>query len=107
MGLPIVKPVSKDVRGDKDDFQSRHTVSSTLGSWALATTTADSDTVDNIALLGLVTQSTSLVGAGWTGSAVDDVQLAELYYALSAMFNECIAGTVEVHIPHILRRPGS
>ena len=69
------------------------TIGSSLGNWTLATTTANSDTVDNIALLGLVTKTASLVGARWARSAVDDVQLSELYFALSAKFNECIAGS--------------
>lgn len=55
------------------------TVGGTLGGRALAATAADAGTVDNVALLGLVTQTASLVGAAGAGSAVDDVQLAELY----------------------------
>ena len=73
--------------------QCIHTISSSLGNWALATSTANSDTVNNIALLGLVTKTASFVGTRWTGCAVDDVQLSELYFALSAKFNECIAGS--------------
>jgi hypothetical protein len=60
------------------------TIGSTLWHWPLATSTADTDTVDNIALLGLVTQTACLIRTRWTGSTVDDVQLSELYYALSA-----------------------
>jgi hypothetical protein len=56
----------------------------TLGNWLLASTTANTDAVDNVALLGLVTQTASLVGARWAGRAVNDIQLAKLYYALSA-----------------------
>ena len=55
------------------------TVSATLGGRALATTTADTGAVDNVSLLGLVTQTASLVGTAGAGGAVDDVQLAELY----------------------------
>jgi hypothetical protein len=55
------------------------TVSGTLGGRALATTTADTGAVDNVSLLGLVTQTASLVGTAGAGGAVDDVQLAELY----------------------------
>ena len=55
------------------------TVGGTLGGRALATTTTDAGTVDNVTLLGLVSQTASLVGAAGAGSAVDDVQLAELY----------------------------
>lgn len=55
------------------------TVGGTLGGRALATTTTDAGTVDNVTLLGLVSQTASLVGTAGAGSAVDDVQLAELY----------------------------
>lgn len=75
------------------------TVSGTLGRRALATSTADTDTVDDISLLGLVTQTASLVRTGWAGSSVNDIQLAKLYYALSAKFNECIAGSIR-RCPH-------
>ena len=61
-----------------------HTISSTLGNWLLATSTADTDTIDNIALLGLVTKTACLVRSGWSRSTVDNVQLSELYCALSA-----------------------
>jgi len=57
----------------------KHTVGGTLGHRPLTATTADTGTVDNIALLGLVAQTTSLVGARRTGSPVDSVQLTELY----------------------------
>ena len=50
----------------------------TLGDVFLAVTPANPHTVDNVALLGLVAQSASLVRAGGTGSTVDDVQLAVL-----------------------------
>ena len=56
-----------------------HTVCSTLGDWLLATSTTNSDTVNDIALLGLVTKTASLIRARRTGSAVDDVQLSELF----------------------------
>ena len=45
----------------------------------LAASTADADTVDDIALLGLVPEPARLVGAGRSRGAVDDVELAELY----------------------------
>lgn len=48
----------------------------TLGDGLFAVTTADTDTVDNISLLGLVTQTASLVGARWAGSTVNHVELA-------------------------------
>ncbi len=69
------------------------TEGSTLADRLLATTTANTDAVDDITLLGLVTKTAGLVWARWAGRAVNNVQLAKLYFALSAMFNECIAET--------------
>ena len=46
-----------------------------LGDVFLAVATADADAVDNVALLGLVAETTSLVGARGTRSTVDNVQL--------------------------------
>ena len=43
-----------------------------------AVATANTDTIDNIALLGLVTEAAGLVGARGARGAVDDVQLAVL-----------------------------
>jgi hypothetical protein len=54
-------------------------VGGTLGHRPLTATASHTDTVDNIALLGLVAETTSLVGARRTGSTVDSVQLTELY----------------------------
>lgn len=54
-------------------------VGGTLGNRALAATAADTDAVDDVALLGLVAETTSLVGAGGARSTVDGVQLTELY----------------------------
>ena len=54
-------------------------VGGTLGDGLLAVTAADTDTVDNVALLGLVPKTAGLVGAGGTGGTVDDVQLTKLY----------------------------
>ena len=62
-----------------DTHVGRLTVGGTLRHRPLTATTADTSTVDNIALLGLVAQTTSLVGARRTGSPVDSVQLTELY----------------------------
>lgn len=61
-----------------------HTVSSTLWHWLLATSTANTDTIDDIALLGLVTKTASLIRARRARSTMDDIQLSELYFALSA-----------------------
>jgi hypothetical protein len=52
------------------------TIGGTLGNGSLATTTTNTDTVDNVTLLGLVTQTTGLVGAGRTRGTVNDVQLS-------------------------------
>lgn len=49
-----------------------------LGRGPLATSTADTDAVDNVALLGLVPEAASLVGARGTAGTVDDLELAEL-----------------------------
>ena len=92
--------------GQKNQFPGKHylTIGGTLWHWALATSTADTDTVDNIALLGLVTQTACLIRTRWAGSTVDDVQLSKLYYALSAKFNECIARSIR-RCPHSIPRP--
>ena len=50
----------------------------TLGDVFLAVTPPNTNAVDDISLLGLVTKSASLVGARGARCAVDDVQLAEL-----------------------------
>ena len=50
----------------------------TLGDMLLAVTAADTDAVDNVALLGLVAKTAGLVGAGRARGAVDDVELAVL-----------------------------
>lgn len=55
-----------------------HTVGGTLWHRPLATTTAHTHAVDNVALLGFVSQAASLVGTRGTRGAVNDVQLAEL-----------------------------
>ena len=54
------------------------TVGGTLGRRPLPSTPPDAHTVDNVALLGLVAQTAGLVRTRWAGSAVNDVQLAEL-----------------------------
>lgn len=45
--------------------------------WSLAASTANAHSVDAEALLGLVSQATCFVDAGWAGLAVDDVQLTQ------------------------------
>ena len=69
-----------------------HTVGSTLRRRPLAATTADTRAVDDVALLGLVPETAGLVGARWAGSAVDDVQLAELY---ESTLSKCSTSTIK------------
>ena len=61
------------------------TVGGTLGHWPLTTTAADTHTVDDIALLGLVSKAAGLVGAARARRAVDDVELAVLPAAASRL----------------------
>lgn len=53
-------------------------VGGTLGGGLFAVTATDTDTVDDVALLGLVPEAASLVGARGAGGTVDDRELAEL-----------------------------
>lgn len=50
----------------------------TLVDGLFPSTPTNTDTVHDVTLLGLVTEAASLVGAGWAGGTVDDVQLTEL-----------------------------
>lgn len=87
MGLPVdgdqhctlSRTKSPAVKIDHREMRKELTVGGTLGSGPLASTTTDTDAVDNVALLSLVAQTTSLVGARGARGAVDDVQLTELY----------------------------
>lgn len=54
------------------------TVGSTLWNRSLSVTTSNSDSVDNKALLGLVTQSSSLVWSSWSWSSVNNIPLSVL-----------------------------
>lgn len=54
------------------------TVTDTLGDLALSGSPLDADTVDNISLLGLVSQTTSLIGSGRSGGTVDGRKLPVL-----------------------------
>jgi hypothetical protein len=49
-----------------------------LGSGPLATSTADTAAVDNVTLLGLVSETAGLVGTRGAAGAVDDLELAKL-----------------------------
>lgn len=51
------------------------TKGSTLGDGLFPVTPTNANTVDEVTLLGLVSQPTSLVGSGRTGSTVDDGEL--------------------------------
>lgn len=61
-----------------DTLSDGLTVGSTLGDGLLPVTSSDSDSVDDVALLGLVTQSSSLVGSGRSRCSVDDGELSVL-----------------------------
>lgn len=61
-----------------DTLPDGFTVGGTLGGRLLAVTAADTDTVDEVALLGLVAETVGLVGARRTGSTVDDSELTVL-----------------------------
>ncbi len=52
-------------------------VSDTLGNGSLSATTANTDTVNNVSLLSLVAQSSSLVGAGGVSCTVDGRELSK------------------------------
>lgn len=60
------------------------TIGGTLGNRTLAAAAANADAVNDIALLGLVSEAPGLVGARRARGAVNHVQLTVLYYALSA-----------------------
>ena len=77
-------------------------VGRTLGDWLLAVTTADTDAVDNIALLGLVSEAASLVRARGAGCTVDDVQLTVLPTADAKQETEDIRLLLLVELPDIL-----
>ncbi len=58
-----------------DTLPDGFTVGSTLWCWLLAVTTTNSNSVDEVTLLGLVSETTSLVWSGRSGSSVDDGEL--------------------------------
>jgi len=83
----------------------RLSVGATFGDWALATTTADTDAVDDKALGGTVTQTASLVRSGGTGCPVDTVKLAVLPASNSQQKAEDITLLLAVQLLHILVGP--
>jgi hypothetical protein len=60
------------------NYDAHRKVAQTLGDGLLAVTTTDTNTIDDIALLGLVSETPGLVGSRWARGAVDDVQLTIL-----------------------------
>ena len=52
-------------------------VSDTLGNGSLSATTTNADTVNNVSLLGLVAQSSSLVRASGVSCTVDGRELSK------------------------------
>jgi hypothetical protein len=58
-------------------FVDRLAIGSTLVDRSLTATTTDTDTVDHKSLLGLVSQTTSLVRARGARGTVDDIQLSK------------------------------
>ena len=52
------------------------TVDNTLGNWSLSSSSSNSDSVDHISLLGLVSELSGLIDSAWSGGSVDDWQLS-------------------------------
>jgi hypothetical protein len=75
LGSSLQSPLELQV---VDTLPDGFTISSTLGCWLLSVSSPDSDSVDEITLLGLVAQSPSLVGSGRSGCTVDNGQLSVL-----------------------------
>ena len=65
-------------------------VNDTLGDGSLSTTTTNADAVDDVTLLGLVAQSSSLVGAGGVASTVDGGELSVFPASQSQQKSESI-----------------
>lgn len=61
------------------DSGTEHTIGGALGNRSLAATTADAHAVDDVALLGLVSEAAGLVGARGARGTVDDVELTVLF----------------------------
>jgi len=61
-----------------DTLVGRLAIGSTFTCRPLSATSSDTDSIDDIALLGLVSQSSCLIWSGWSRSAVNDIQLSEL-----------------------------
>lgn len=61
-----------------DTLVNWFTVNNTLGDWLLSATSSDSDSVDNVTLLGFVTELSGLVESAWSVDLVDDWKLSVL-----------------------------
>jgi len=73
LGSSLQSPLELQV---VDTLPDGFTVSSTLGCWLLPVSPPNSNPVDEVTLLGLVTQSPSLVGSGRSGCSVDNGELS-------------------------------
>jgi hypothetical protein len=85
----------------------RFTIGTTLGDRALATTTTDSDTVDDKTLLGSISETTGLVRSGWMRHPDNFVQLTVLPAADTKQKSHNIALLLPVQLLHILVRSHS
>ena len=59
-----------------DTLVDGFTVDNTLGDWLLSATSSDSDSVNDVTLLSLVTELSGLIGSGRSGTFVDDWELS-------------------------------
>ena len=64
------------LQSDLKQRRTAETLSSQLVILANAKDSPDADAVDDIPLLGFVSETTGLVGSGWTGCTVNNVELA-------------------------------
>lgn len=78
------------------------TVVDTLGDLTLSATTANTHAIDDVTLLSLVTESSSLIWTGWSGCTVDDVQLSILPTTDSQQESQHIALLLLVQFFNIL-----
>lgn len=78
------------------------TIGTTLGNGSFAATTTHADAVDDVALLGLVSQPSGPVGTGRTGTTMDAVQLAVLPAPDPEKVSHDIALLLAVELGHIL-----
>lgn len=79
-------------------------VGCTLRDRLLAVTTANTNAVDDIALLGFVAEAARLVGTRWAGCTVDHIQLAVFPAAHTQEEAENIRLLLLVELPNVLVR---